>query len=129
MLTLTYGFKKPETNDKGNEFFPALEENIQQLNDHTHNGSDSPLLPTVSLVKSTQSILSAAWAATSGGRYRQEVTLPAGFTYANTQLRFVIAGGGTDGEMIYPSIVKGTAANKYYVYINDNSLALTALYV
>src|SRR5690348_3657565 len=100
MLTLTYGFKKPETNDKGNQFFPALELNAQLTNDHSHNGTDSALLPTVSLVKSTQSIASGSWSATSGGRYRQEVTLPAGFTFANTQMSFVITGGGSDGELI-----------------------------
>lgn len=129
MLTLTYGFKKPQTNDKGNLFFPALEFDIQQVNDHTHNGTNSSLISTTSVTKSTQAILSANWSATSGGHYRQEITLPAGFTYASTMIRFVINGGGNDGDTILLSVGKGTAANKYYVYINDNSLALTALYV
>ncbi len=129
MLTLSYGYKKPETGDKGNVFFPALEDNITLLNGHTHNGTDSALIPVTSLTKSTQSILAAAWVVTSGGRYRQEVTLPSGFTFAATVMRFVINGGGADGEIIFPSLLKGSAANKYYVYVNDNTLALTALYV
>jgi hypothetical protein len=129
MLTLTYGYKKPQTNDKGSTFFPALEEDLQQLNDHDHSGVNSAPIPVAYLTKSTQSILAANWVSTSGGRYRQEVTLPSGFTYANTTMRFVINGGGTDGEMIIPSIEKGSAANKYYIYINDNTLAITALYV
>jgi len=125
MLTLTYGYKKPQTNDKGNVFFPALEQDIQQLNDHYHNGVDSALIPVSSLTKSTQSILAASWSATSGGRYRQEVTLPAGFTFANTQMKFVDA----SNNIVTPTVAVGSAANKYYIYTNDNTLALTALYV
>lgn len=125
MLTLTYGYKKPQTNDRGNVFFTPLETNIQQLNDHFHNGVDSALIPVASLTKSSASILAVSWGATSGGRYRQEVTLPAGFTYANTTIRFVTAAG----NMAYLTVELGSAANKYYVYVNDNTLALTALYV
>lgn len=129
MLTLSYGYKKPQTNDKGSVFFPALEEDIQQLNDHNHNGVNSAPIPVAYLIKDTQTIDSANWVATSGGRYRQEVTMPAGLTYSNIFMRFLIDGGAQDGETIYPSIEKGSAANKYYVYINDNTLDLTALYV
>lgn len=125
MLTLTYGYKKPQTNDRGNVFFTPLENNIQQLNDHFHNGVDSALIPVSSLTKSSASILAASWVVTSGGRYRQEVTLPAGFTYANTQIKFTTAAG----NVAFLTLELGSAANKYYVYVNDNTLALTALYV
>lgn len=125
MLTLTYGYKKPQTNDRGNVFFTPLENNIQQLNDHYHNGVDSALIPVSSLTKSTASILAAGWSATSGGRYRQEITLPAGFTYANTTIKFTTAAG----NQAFLTLELGSAANKYYVYVNDNTLALTALYV
>ncbi len=125
MLTLTYGYKKPQTNDRGNVFFTPLENNIQQLNDHFHNGVDSALIPVSSLTKSSASILAAGWGATSGGRYRQEVTLPAGFTYANTTIKFTTAAG----NIAFLTVELGSAANKYYVYVNDNTLALTALYV
>lgn len=131
MLTLSYGFKKPQTGDKGNVFFPALEDNIQQLNDHSHNGVDSAPISVAYLTKSSQSILAAAWVAVAGhtGTYRQEVTMPAGITWSNFIPRFLISGGGTDGHQIFPTLEKGSASNKYYIYINDNTLALTALYV
>ncbi len=125
MLTLTYGYKKPQTNDRGNVFFTPLEVNIQQVNDHFHNGVDSALIPVSSLTKSSASILAAGWSATSGGRYRQEITLPAGFTYANTTIKFTTAAG----NLAVLTVELGSAANKYYVYVNDNTLALTALYV
>lgn len=129
MQTLTYGFKLPETGDLGNVFFPALEDNITQLNSHDHDGSDSAAISVANLTKSSASILAASWAATSGGTYRQEITLPSGFTYANTMFKFKINGGTHDGDTIYPSVEVGTAANKYYIYINDSTIAITALYV
>lgn len=127
MDTLSYGYKRPETPDRGNVFFPALEDDITQLNDHYHNGTDSAPIPVTSLTKTTQAIAAASWSATSGGRYRQEVTMPAGFTYANSTIRFFLNGGST--QICYLRTEVGSAANKYYVYINDNTLALTALYV
>lgn len=125
MDTLSYGFKRPETGDKGNVFFPALEDDITQLNSHDHDGTDSAAISTAFLTKSTTSILAAAWVATSGGTYRQEVTLPAGFTFANTQMSFTTSGG----DRFYPSIELGSASNKYWIYVNDNTLVVTALYV
>lgn len=125
MLTLTYGYKKPQTNDKGNVFFTPLEVDIQQLNDHAHNGVDSAPISVANLTKSSATIAAGSWGATSGGRYRQEITLPAGFTYANTQFKFTSAAG----NVLFPTLELGSAANKYYVYVNDNTLVLTALYV
>ena len=128
MLTLSYGFKKPQSGDKGNVFFPALEDNAQLLNDHDHDGSNSAPINAVYLTKSSATILAASWVDQGGGTWRQEVTLPSGFTLLSTNIRFEISGGGSDGALLYLSVEKGSAANKYYVYINDNSLALRALY-
>lgn len=127
MQTLSYGYKKPQTDDLGSTFFPALEADIQQLNDHNHNGINSAPLSGASITKTSQSISSAGWVATSGGRYRQEVTLPGTLTYSNTLMQFFIAGASDD--RIYPTIEEGTAANKYYIYVNDNTLNLMGLYL
>lgn len=126
--TLSYGFIKPQTGDKGSVFFPALETDIQKLNDHNHDGITSALISPLSVAKSTQSIDAANWISLGGGNYRQEVTLPSGYTLLQTIMRFEISGGGADGNIIYPSLVKGTSTNKFYVYINDNTLTLRALY-
>ncbi len=129
MLTLSYGFKKPQTGDKGSVFFPALETNFQLLNDHNHDGVTSVAVSTTAITKGSQTISSGSWIATTGGTYRQEVTMPAGFSYAGSQIRFRISSGTHEGATIFPSIEKGSAANKYYVYTNDNSLDIEALYV
>lgn len=44
MITLSYGFEKPVNGDTGDVFFPALERDIQRLNDHTHDGVNSPFI-------------------------------------------------------------------------------------
>jgi hypothetical protein len=119
MQTLTKGYKKPQNGvDAGSVWFPAMEGNIQQLNDHTHNLTDG-----AQLAVTTQSILAANWGAVSGGLYSQLITLPAGFLYDVTDMFFRLS----TGEIWYPTIIRSSAST-YTIYINDNSLAVTAFY-
>lgn len=124
MLTLSFGFKKPQTGDNGSVFFPALEGNFQQLNDHTHNGTNSSLLPTASLAVTTQSIASGSWSSLGGGNYRQLVTLTGGLQFDAVVVSFRDAATGNYLNLT----VEKVSATTYYVYINDNSLTLTAYY-
>lgn len=48
MEILSYGYKKPVNGDTGDVFFPALEENIQKQNDHTHDGVNSAFIASQS---------------------------------------------------------------------------------
>lgn len=128
MIILSHGFKKPETGDKGSLFFPALEFDIQQLNDHTHNGTDSSKLTSQAITAVSDTIPSGGWIATSGGTYRQLVTTPASILFDDYGLYFRIATGPATGHVIYPSIEKN-AINKYYVYINDPSVDLLVSYI
>jgi hypothetical protein len=126
MQTLSYGYKLPETGDRGNIWFPALEDNITRSNSHDHDGSNSAAIPAKNLTKGSGSILAASWGSDlGGGTYRQEVTLPSGYTFANTMIRFLDA----SSNEVQPTVIVGSASNKYYVYTNDNTLALTAIYV
>lgn len=120
MLTLTKGFKKPQNPDTGDVFFPALENDIQQLNDHTHNGTDSQILALAS-----QSIASGAWtsAASKTGMYVQTITVPAAFTYDTCVVNFKLS----TGEQIYPSVERASSTT-YKVYSPDNTLTFTAYY-
>lgn len=119
MQTLSYGYKLPETDDTGDTFWPALEDNIQQLNDHTHNGTNSALLAVA-----TQSILAASWSADlGGGSYRQLITLPGSRTFDGTSIEMRLS----SGHIIYPTIEK-VSATTYYVYTNDNTVNMTAVY-
>lgn len=120
MQTLSYGYKKPSNPDTGDQFFPAMEQNIQRMNDHNHDGSNSAPLTTVS-----QQILAAAWLAApvGGGVNRQLVTIPDPFDYDVCTILFKLS----SGEYVYPSVER--VSNKtYYIYTNTPALTYTAFY-
>jgi len=120
MQTLNYGYKQPENEDTGNVFFPAMAANIAQLNNHTHDGVTSALIPTVS-----QAIAHAAWVAVGGfpGLYSQVITLPTGYLYDTTR----ISTKDTSGNMTYNQINKASS-NTYTVFTNDATQDLVAEY-
>ncbi len=127
--TLSYGFQKPATGDKGSVFWPILESDIQKLNDHTHNGSNSAKITAASQVAVTQAVLAASWSSLGAGYYRQLVTLPAsltnnGGTVDDFCLQFRNAANGR--VMVLSS--EKVSSTTYYVYINDSSLNVTAVY-
>ena len=43
-ITLSNGYIKPEDGDTGAVWFDALEDNIQRVNDHNHDGSNSEIV-------------------------------------------------------------------------------------
>lgn len=124
MLTLSYGFLKPQTGDKGSVWFPALEADIQQLNDHNHNGVNSAPIQSSSIVATTQALSSAGWVSVGGGLFRQLVMMPGAMQYDNF---FINAKLTTSGAQYFPTIEKVTA-NTFYIYVNDNSLDVTVYY-
>ena len=122
--TLTYGYILPQTGDRGSVFFPALEDNIQQVNDHDHDGSNSALLSTASSVVLTTDVPSGSWATPSNGIYSQVVTLPASLSFDNINISFRVY---ATGEKAYLKYVKLTAST-FRVYCNDSSIRFTAVY-
>lgn len=120
MLTLSYGFKKPQTNDGGDVVFPALEQNAQQTNDHTHNGVNSAKINTSDLSKTTFTMLAANWNSLGGGHYKQTVTLPGVLQFDDCLFTFRT----TAGVEVNPSVVK-VAATQMDVFFDDPSLDLT----
>jgi len=124
MQTLSYGYKLPQDGDWGSTFFPALAFDITRLNSHNHDGANSPAITTGSFAVSTANILAVNWVATSGGTYRQLITLPGLFTYDGRNISFRKA---TTGEILYLHAEK-VGSNTYYVYTNDNTLAAVAIY-
>lgn len=123
MNTLSYGFKKPQTGDKGSVFFPALEDDIQQLNDHTHNGVNSSKLSgpaSATVVTQTMSV----WENVATGLYRNLVTMPGTLKFDEVAMQWRNVG---DEQPVYPKIVKVTA-NTYYIYMNTDGLTIRAVY-
>lgn len=124
MNTLSYGVLQPETGDKGSVFFPALEDDLAYLNDHTHDGVTGAPVPATNIAAVTATVLAAAWVATSGGQYRQLLTVPNGKTYTSVD---VVFRDSTSLQKMYLSTAS-VSSTTFYVYTNDNSVTLTASY-
>lgn len=93
--TLTYGRIRPATGDAASTWMAALEGNVTTDDSHTHNGSDSALLPISSLNKSANSTISSAgWTNDGGGNYSAVVTVPA-----------AISGAATYNDILYYNVV------------------------
>jgi hypothetical protein len=127
--TLSYGYKQPTNGDKGTSYFPDLNYNITRVNAHSHNGNDSAILKSGNVQATTQTITSGSWVSVGGGRYRQVVTMPTSPTtmmFDNYYPQFKIT---STGEPIQGVGVEKIGANLFYVYVNDNTLNLTVLYL
>lgn len=118
MNTLSYGYKKPANPDTGDVWFPAMAGNIQQLNDHTHDGVTSAPLTTT-----TQDALAANWVATANGTYRQLMTVPTGLQYDTADIWV----RRSTGEVAYPTMER-VSSTTFYLYTNDNTLAYKLKY-
>lgn len=123
MVTLSYGYKRPQTGDQGSTLFTALADNITRLNDHDHDGSDSAQLSAASVIAITATIAAGSWSATSQGNYRQLVTLPGTLDYDEINIGIK----NSSGHWVFPTIEK-VSDNSFYVYTNDNSTLFTAVY-
>jgi len=121
--TLSYGFIQPQNGDKGSTWFPALNDNIQQLNDHTHDGVTSALLPSTSLTSGSVSIPAASWVLDVTGRYKQDVTVPAGYNMDDYAIIFKLS----TGEIIVPSITR-LSGTTFRIFGPDNTLTYTAVF-
>lgn len=119
---LSHGVEKPEVDDTGDVWLPAVARNAQRLNDHNHNGTNSPFIPLT-----TQTLDSGDWAldpaSNANSQYSQTVTVPNSRNYDDVMIQFRLS----DGTVFYPSVEKQSATT-YKVYINDNSQSLTVLY-
>ena len=109
--TLSNGYKKPETGDLGTSFFPDLEDNIQRVNDHTHNGVNSNKLGPASVDLLVANVASGAFAIV-GSEYRTTVNAPAGISIDTTTVSFR---DQTTKERIFLKMEKITTTS-FYVY-------------
>lgn len=121
--TLTYGYIQPQNGDKGSVWFPALNDNIQQLNDHAHDGVNSAPISAANITSGTVSIPAAAWVLDVAGRYRQDVTVPAGYNMDNYSILFKLS----TGEIITPSITR-LSLTTFRIFGPDNTLTYSAVF-
>jgi hypothetical protein len=112
--TLTYGFILPDTGDLGSVWFPALENNIQQLNDHTHNGTNSSKLQSSAIDAIHETIASGSFSDQGDGYWRATYVLPATVDYDDIQLMFR---DPATGDTVHLRVEKIDNDNAY-VYTN-----------
>jgi hypothetical protein len=121
--TLSFGYIQPQNGDPGSIWFPALNDDIQQLNDHDHDGSNSAQLSSSNLLNGAVVILAAAWISNGTGSFYQDVTCPAGYNMDDYSISVRINGS----FIIYPSMTRLTATT-FRIFTLDNSLAYRAVF-
>ena len=114
MQVLSNGFKLPETGDFGDVWFPALEDNTQQLNDHVHNGTDSEQIPSTNIAASVVTVLAGSFANQGDGYWRATVTVPNSGTVDN---HGIVVKDPTTKDQIYLRMAK-PSATQVYIYTN-----------
>ena len=113
--TLTFGLVRPETGDKGNVWFPALEGNITQLDAHTHDGVTSAPIPSSSIQPSVVDVDTTGWSATGNGFFTKGLTFPGNYLNSTSQIRFLADGGSRDREELFPT----------YTLTDDTNMVIT----
>jgi len=123
--TLSYGYIQPANGDPGSTWFPALNSNITQLNDHVHDGITSAQIAANSITSGSVSIPSGAgnWTLVEAGKYSQAVTAPSGFNMVDYSITFYLS----TGEIVNPSITK-TSNTTFTIFSPYNSLAYVAVF-
>lgn len=120
IATLSKGYKKPSNPTTGDLWFPAMEDNIQLMNDHVHDGATGTFTPA-----DTATVSSGSWGSDLGGSsYRQTITVPDSRNYDDVRIEV----RDSTGVMCYPTIEKINATT-FYIYTNDNSKSYTISYV
>lgn len=124
MHTTTYGYKVPDNNDRGPVVFPAIVDDINQLDAHDHDGVNSAPLSPQAILPLSQVLLAGSWVLVAGGLYVQNVTVPGGISYDNVFTSF----RDPSGNILLLTQNK-TGAFTYDVFINDNTINVTAKYI
>ncbi len=117
---LTYGHKKPIDGESGSIFCPALENNIDLDDAHSHDGVTSEKIVGSNITKSTAQATSGSWAADGNG-WIQTVSLPSGYSYDTTNIVAKVS-----DDIIYPTIRK-VSDTSFSVKVNDNSITVNFL--
>lgn len=115
-IVLSNGYRNPEDGDLN--FYANLNDNIERLNGHDHDGLNSEIL-----VVTTQVVNSGSWGSPTNGIYSQTLTLPGGLLYDNVSIQARLS----TGEVVYALIERGSST-EYIISTNDNSLAYAVVF-
>jgi hypothetical protein len=123
MIVLSFGYKKPQSGDRGSIWFPAIEFDIERLNTHSHDGLNSAVLSTGSSFSVSQN-LPTVWTSDGLAQYKQSVTIPSPIKYDTCVIQF----RKTDDKSILHLTAVRTSINTFDVYTYDSTLDVTVVY-
>lgn len=104
-----------------------MADNIQQLNDHTHNGTNSQAIETHLLSKGAVAVTNSGWNA-SGVLYRKQVVMPTNFKWSTSKVRFIMNGGALDNNEIFPK-TEWIDEDNFWLYMPVNNQAVDVLVI
>ena len=124
MIVLSYGFENPQSGDPGSIWFAALNNNIVQLNNHTHDGVTSAPLAPGSTVAAKLTIPASGWTG-SAGNYSQSLNVPLG---VDMRADYSITCYDANNNICYPTINANGSANYITIYSPDNTFSYTLVF-
>lgn len=109
------------TKEVGNDVFDILEEFMERISNHRHDGDDSH---EISLnIEKDQEIFTTGinllWTSVYDGYYRAQLQVPPATTYDNSIRKFFYERSAGVFEEFYPTIER-IDNGSYYLYSNDN---------
>ena len=114
MIILSKGYKKPQTGDFGDVWFPALEDNIDLSNSHNHDGVDGEQIDSISLNATKATVLAGAFSDNGDGYWKALVTIPTGKLVDNF---CVTVKDPTTKDVIHAKLEK-FSSTQFYIYLN-----------
>jgi hypothetical protein len=114
MITLSKGYKLPETGEFGDVWFAALEDNINLGNSHKHDGIDGEKVIAVNMTSTMVAVASASFVDQGNGYWRAAITIPSGGLVDNFT---VTVKDPTTKDQVFLRTEKFSA---YIVYIYTN---------
>lgn len=123
MQVLSKTVKKPQDGDKGSVWFPALEFDLELLNDHAHNGVNSTAIPSLNITANKINVAAASWVpafSPHNGIYKSAIlTIPATTTSPPKGIDdCVLMFKDTLGNQLHLGVQK-ISSTTFYVFIND----------
>jgi hypothetical protein len=126
VYTTPYGYRVPETGDPAKGalgWYLAIEFDIERLDQHNHDGTNSRQLSASAIPTSTVAVPAAGWTA-DGVAYKQTVTMPAAVPEINdVSVRFYstapVAEVGKNANLAFARLTATTVE----IYCSDNTAA------
>lgn len=123
MRITSYGYKVPEVGDNGSVVADAVEDSLDQVNSHSHDGLTSAALNLNAVVTQSQT-LSASWTPHATRGYYRDITLPSGVIYDKNPPRLLEGSTKGDVQLTMERLSDGT----FRVYTWDSTLTLVVVY-